>query len=232
MIIGNGLIACAFARRYREDPDLTIFARGVSDSRETDQAAFIRERKLLETSLDSARGPFVYFSSCAAGDPAQVSTSPYLTHKSEMERVVMSHPEGIIFRLPQVIGRTGNPSNLANYLHHHISEGLHFLLWRRAERNLVDVEDVVRIAGTMIDSGSAKGAVTPITAAHSIAMPDLVALFEEIVGRDAIYSPVEAGSEFPVEPGPALACAAELGLKLDRGIEYTRGILAKYYANR
>ena len=232
MILGNGLIASAFAMRYHEDPELIIFARGVSNSRETDPAAFMRERSLLEACLDVARGPFVYFSSCAAGDPAQLSASPYLMHKSAMEQLVMSHPQGAVFRLPQVIGRTGNLSNLANYLYHHISEGLHFQLWSRAERNLVDVEDVVRIAGTMIDSGKAVGAVTPITAAHSTAMPDLVVLFEEIVGRHAVYSLIEAGSKFSVDAGPALACAAQLGLSLDRGAEYTRGILTKYYANR
>lgn len=232
MILGNGLIANAFAVRYHEDPDLVIFAQGVSDSRETDAAAFTRERRLLEAGLDVARGPFVYFSSCAAGDPAQFSGSSYLRHKSAMEQLVMSHSQGTVFRLPQVIGRTGNLSNLANYLYHHISEGLQFQLWSRAERNLVDVEDVVRIAANMIDSGRAAGKVTPIAAAHSIAMPDLVVLFEEIVGRHAVYSLVEAGSKFSVDAGPALACAAQLGLGLDRGTEYTREILTKYYANR
>ena len=45
MIVGNGLLATAFAPRFASDRALTVFASGVANSRETRQAEFERERE-------------------------------------------------------------------------------------------------------------------------------------------------------------------------------------------
>ena len=47
MIVGHGLLARAFEPRYGDDPRVTIFASGVSNSRESVPAAFERERAML-----------------------------------------------------------------------------------------------------------------------------------------------------------------------------------------
>lgn len=47
MIVGNGLVASAFLPYFAEDPEIMIFASGVSNSRETRKEEFVREEKLL-----------------------------------------------------------------------------------------------------------------------------------------------------------------------------------------
>ena len=47
MIIGNGLIAQACAQHFGDDPNVIVFASGVSNSRENSSDAFLRERQML-----------------------------------------------------------------------------------------------------------------------------------------------------------------------------------------
>ena len=51
---GRGLLARAFAPRYGHAPGIVVFASGVSNSSETDEAAFLREQDLLQRSLADA----------------------------------------------------------------------------------------------------------------------------------------------------------------------------------
>ena len=64
MIVGNGLLATAFAPRFASDRALTVFASGVANSRETRQAEFERERDLLQHTLQAAP-VMMYFSTLA-----------------------------------------------------------------------------------------------------------------------------------------------------------------------
>ena len=52
MIIGNGLIATAFKKSNENYDNVIIFASGVSDSKETTQACFDREEKLITDTLN------------------------------------------------------------------------------------------------------------------------------------------------------------------------------------
>jgi len=231
MIIGNGLIAKAFSRHYAADPFVTIFAKGVSNSGEADVSAFLRERVLLLDVMESAPGKLVYFSSCAVAD-VEDAPSAYLQHKLEMERLVLASGGNTVFRLPQVVGKSGNATNLANHLYHHIASGKSFLVWSGAERNLIDVEDVASIASTLVDAGIGAGETIPIAAVKSIRMPALVSIFEDILGRKAVYELVDAGRPFPISAELAWKTAADLNIGLDQGDAYARAMLGKYYALR
>jgi len=115
MIIGTGLIAQAFIQHFEDDPNVIIFASGVSNSRENRSQAFLRERQMLIEAL-SFQKMLVYFSTCSVCDP-ELQTSPYVMHKKEMEVFVAhSAKDYAIFRLPQVVGETPNPNTLTNYL--------------------------------------------------------------------------------------------------------------------
>ena len=85
MIIGRGLVATAFATCWQHDATTAIVAAGVSNSAESDPAAFAREEKLLgEVISNPAIERIVYFGSCAVGNAAEQQT-PYLQHKARME---------------------------------------------------------------------------------------------------------------------------------------------------
>ena len=109
MIVGNGLLAKVFSHMYADRSDVTIFAAGVSNSTETRNVAFERERKLLLEQLEGPCSKFVYFGSCAVGNPQETKT-PYLSHKAAMESIALKSGKAVVLRLPQVVARSDNPT--------------------------------------------------------------------------------------------------------------------------
>ena len=104
MIIGDGDIASVLKDRE----DIVFFASGVSNSKETNEAEYQREKSLLMTVPDNKR--IVYFSSLGVLD----GTSRYFKHKREMEELIKTFPEYCIIRLGN-ISWGKNPNTLINY---------------------------------------------------------------------------------------------------------------------
>ena len=112
-VIGNGMLAQALLNYFKTNQDLVFFASGVSNSDCTDTKQFERERTLLCKELDKnlLTNKFIYFGTCSIYDPDS-QEKPYLTHKINMEKLVLSHPCGCVFRLPQLAGSNGPQNNL------------------------------------------------------------------------------------------------------------------------
>ncbi len=227
MIHGTGLLASAFRTQYPDTGHWTVFARGVSNSAETDAAAFDREQALLISCLSEA-GPVVYFSSCALVNPPAFDT-PYLAHKRRMEALVLEANAGNrVFRLPQVVGNAGNANTLTNFLRDNIVSGTPFTIWGRAERNLMDVDDVVAIAWNLMHTPDAQR-VIDIVAEQSLPMPEIVALFERVLECRGTYEVQDKGDPLQVKSRRAVEAARRLGI--DLGPASTERILRKYYGN-
>jgi len=107
MIIGHGDIATAL--KEIDHDDRIFFASGVSNSRETRQSEFWREKHLLMQC--DAQKQIVYFSSFAVF----YAGTAYASHKREMERIVKTFPRWTIVRLGN-IDFGNNPHTLINYL--------------------------------------------------------------------------------------------------------------------
>ena len=138
-IEGNGLIASGIQGLQFHIPVL-IHAAGVSDSKCCAQEAFDKDRKRLLRSLHKDM-PVVYISSYFCG--VQGIQTPYYQHKRALERLVLEQdPRHIVMRLPQVVGRGGNPNNLLNFFRTKISKGETIRCYQNALRNLVAVEDI------------------------------------------------------------------------------------------
>lgn len=227
MIHGSGLLATAFRDQCPDIGHWTVFARGVSNSSETLSAAFAREQDMLDEVLRTA-APVVYFSSCALLNPVE-GDSAYLAHKRKMEAKVLSaNAENVVFRLPQVVGRTGNPNTLTNFLRDRILTGTSFSIWRKAERNLIDVDDVVVIAAELMRERTEQRVVN-IAAERSMAMPEIVALFERVLGTSANFSLQDRGDPLRVDSTLAVSVAARLGIDLGAG--NAERVVRKYYAH-
>lgn len=228
MIIGNGLLARAFEQFFADDPDVVIFASGVSNSTETRSAEFMRERDLLSPWLGSSSTRLVYFSSCALVHVPE-RDSPYLDHKRRMEMAVLASPRSIVFRLPQVVGTGGNPQTLTNYINQRILRGERFQVWRHAERNLIDVNHVVRIAARVIVGDRVPThAPIDIAARQSIRMPEIVSIFERVLGKQAVVDLIDAGEPLPLDASHANRLALDLGIDLGR--DYAESVIRTYYA--
>lgn len=224
MIIGRGLVATAFQPYEASLGDRILFASGVSNSRETRESEFAREEGMLREALSLGR-PLVYFGSCSIYDP-ELQRTPYVLHKLRMEDLIRGATgDFAIFRLPQVVGRSDNPNLLTNFLHDRIASGMPFQLWTRARRNLIDVDDIAAIAMAMLEGPL--GISENIACPSSVAVSELVAIFERVLGKKARYTPVDAGGAYEINTAVSHRRARELGIDFDAG--YAEAMIGKYY---
>lgn len=130
MVIGHGDIASVLPKR----DDLTFFASGVSNSKETDESEYQREKDLLIKC--GVGGHIVYFSSLGVF----YADSRYLRHKREMETLVKSRfNRYTIIRLGN-ISWGKNRHTIINYLKNKIQKNQPYVV-EDTYRHIVSKED-------------------------------------------------------------------------------------------
>lgn len=214
--------------RYRDHPDIVVFASGVSDSTVTDVAQFERETTLLVNSLDRQRNKlFVYFSTCSIVDP-ELSASSYVGHKLEMEGLIQARSSSyVVFRLPQVVGHGGNKNTLTNRLHASVRDGEQCQLWRNAYRYIIDVDDVSAICSYMIERDEYINRIINV-ASYRFSIFDIVRALESATRRSAIYTEVDQGASYDIDCYEAHNVARVLNIQF--GDTYLQRVIKKYYA--
>lgn len=226
MIIGKGMMAHAF-QKYQNDSSVLVFASGVSDSREDRESAFRREHDLLENALSEYSGAvFVYFSTCSIYDPS-MQESHYVRHKLIMEDMIRRvHKQFYIFRLPQVVGATGSPT-FVNFLFNRISSSESFDVWENATRNLIDSEDVAKIAGYFVDNRIRLNETVNIAAPCSYPVSVFVGVIEKLLNTKAVYNKIPLGNPYEIDTESIRSVTDHLGISFDEG--YNERIIRKYY---
>lgn len=225
MIIGTGMLANAFCS-YKEDSEIIIFAKGVSNSQESKKEEFEREANLLKSALLNYHDKtIVYFGTCSVVDTAS-NSSAYVQHKIEMENLIQSSGvEYYIFRLPQVVGRTSSPT-LVNYLTTQIKNEILFNVWKYSKRNLIDVEDVYKIATHLISNNQLKNQITNIASDQSVDIITIVNKIETLLDKKAKYNTTEKGSSYLVDISKVANYLEDIGIEF--GDSYLDRVLFKY----
>lgn len=228
MIIGSGMLAKAFAH-HAQDQGLLIFAGGVSDSTETRSAAFLREERLLRQAMsDYAADKLIYFSTCSIYD-SSLHNSVYVQHKSYMEHLVRTcQRDFIIFRLPQVVGVTQSPT-IVNFLYRQIIHQQPFELWSGSKRNLLDVDDVVKVIDYILDNQLFKRQVVNLASPQSSCIYDIVAVLESLTQKRAVYTVADKGAFYHIDLSQVQPIYHQLGIEFDA--DYVSRTISKYYAN-
>lgn len=229
MIVGKGLLAHAFEPHFGTDSNVVVFASGVSNSLETHASEFSRERSLLQQLLADKAKRFIYFGSCGVTE-AESELTPYMRHKKSMESLVLSSPGGLVLRLPQVVGVTENTHTLTNFLRDRILADEHFTVWAHAERNLVDIDDIVAIGATLATELDETPSIASIAAKRSMLMPEIVKIFERALGKSANYSIMEKGAPLEIDTTTIADVSFRLGIDLGDG--YIERVIRKYYARQ
>lgn len=226
MVVGSGMLARAF-RAFDQDDRWVFFASGVSDSHEHRVTEFARERELLlKTIRENHERRIIYFSTCGLTDDS-VNDRPYYLHKAEMERVVVAHAsKHAIFRLSHVVGPGGNPKTVLNYLVDKVRRGEEFTLWSSAERNLIDVDDVVEIVKQLLEKGDLDRPIS-IANTKNIGVPDLVAQIESSLARKANYIRINAGEELSIDTGVMESICS--GMERFEAPGYIPSLIKKYH---
>jgi nucleoside-diphosphate-sugar epimerase len=196
MIIGNGMLAKAFGA-FENNSKILIFASGVSNSKETEEANYKREEQLLGKAIsENEQATIVYFSSCSVYDDSVNKTS-YILHKIKMEEQLKRHNKFYIFRLPQVVGETQSPT-LVRTLFQAISEGKEIAVNKNSTRNLIAIADVFEIASYIINNNIYINEITNIATPYNEPVLDIVLMMAEISERRLKYKLLDIGSSYNI----------------------------------
>lgn len=226
MIVGNGMLAQAF-EKYEDTNDVIIFASGVSNSREIDDSAFEREKSLLLDNMNLYPDKtFVYFSTCSITDPS-MTDSRYVLHKLQMENIIQkNHEKFYIFRLPQVVGKTKSPT-IIHFLYDKITAGESFDIWANSTRNLIDVQDIVKIVDFILNNTLYRNEVTNIASPFSLSVQKIVHIIEAITHKKATYQLLEKGAPYAIDISKITPFLSNTGVNFDEN--YIKKIISRYY---
>jgi UDP-2-acetamido-2,6-beta-L-arabino-hexul-4-ose reductase len=227
-VIGGGMVARAFASPLLNHTDVIIYASGVSNSDCADLAHFERERTLLSASLSEASGasPFIYFGTCSVYDP-DAQKKDYVRHKLEMEALVLSHPQGRVIRLPQIAGPKPSPNTLIASLVAKVRAGVVIQVWQDAVRNIIDIEDVVRIVQVLATQNFLDKRVINVANPKSISVMDLIHAIEYCLDICSRVEIIKKGALYEIDTHALRDIVKMAGV--DFGPNYLVNAIKKYY---
>lgn len=225
MVVGNGMLGKSFVK-YDSHDSVIIFASGVSNSQNTDIEEFRREKELLLHIIrDYKTKALVYFSSCHIDEYISI---PYYQHKSEMEKIIQKEMKHYwIFRLPQVVGYSGNNATLINYFIFNILNNNELTLWNNTKRNIIDVEDVFKISEYFIDNYIYVNKIVNIASPYNYSILDIVKKIETFLNKEAVFKVINKGNSLEINIDDLNIYKNELNVNFNES--YLENVLNKYY---
>ncbi|SFS28961.1 NAD-dependent epimerase/dehydratase family protein [Pseudomonas sp. NFACC42-2] len=195
-IIGSGLISKHMVN-LSTDSDCLIIGAGVSNSNETRVSEFAREAELIESVITANNTlRVVYFSTCSVN---QENRTPYINHKLAMENIVSSlASEWCVYRLPQVVGLVNN-TTLISYFVRSVLHQVPMTVQANAYRYLIDIEDVVRVCGLLLNSDTGINTIQSISPSHATSVVTIVERISLLLGKRAEYELVKSGESYEVD---------------------------------
>lgn len=222
-IIGNGLLARNMAN-LKAERDCLIIGAGVSNSSETRLAEFQREIDLVATEIQQNRElRIVYFSTCSV---SQAVRTPYIDHKCAMEKMVSSlAAEWCIYRLPQVVGVVNN-STLISYIVRSMLQNLPLKVQLNAHRRLIDIDDVVRVCGRLLNENQGVNTVQDIAPGHAASVVQIVERIAFGLGKEPRYEGIDSGESYEIDIQPLVNFIGAEDIIFTE--DYWRAVLDKY----
>lgn len=231
MIIGSGIVAKSLWY-YQKNPNLLIFASGVSNSKEKKKSAFNREKKLLFNSLnENPNKTLVYFSSCSIYDNS-IDTYPYIKHKIEMENLVQEKAKSyMIFRVSNLVGSLTNKQTIINYFFFNILNDNYITIWSNAFRNLLDIDDFSLLVKKCVEQKKFNGKIINLASPNNLSVPIILEEIENFLQKKAKKNISPFGNNFHIDTTNIEPYHNLLNLHAKSPIIYLRFLLNKYYSN-
>jgi len=187
MIVGNGLLAKTF-RKYATSEDIIIYASGVSDSNETREENFDREKQLLlDTIKANPNSLIVYFSSCDV-IYSDIIKKSYYEHKLEMESIIQKSSKYHIFRLPQIIGKSYNKKSLINYFIDFIEQEEEIIVFEKAYKNIIAIQEVYKMIDYILEKRIMTNQTINIINDNYYSVLEVINILERLIGKKAFIS--------------------------------------------
>lgn len=225
MIIGNGLIAKSMKSIDAET--VLLYASGVSNSLETKENEFLREKNLVEKSIaENPEKTFIYFSTCSIYDSSK-NNSPYVLHKLKMEQIIADSCEKyFILRISNAVGKGGNPNLLLNYLVRTIENKTKITVHTKATRNLIDVADITKITQEIIEEFEPNQIVN-IAYLQNFTIIEITEQISEVLETEPILHLQNEGTGYQIETSKIETYFKKN--QLTDKVQYLRNLITKYY---
>lgn len=196
MIIGNGLIAKAL--KEIDAPEMVFFASGVSNSLETNKAAFEREVNLLKKTIGENDGKkLIYFSTLSIHDQSK-QESAYVLHKKEIENYIQNNCKNyLVLRIGNIVGNGGNENTLFNFLKNRIKSSAKFNLHTKARRLLVDMDDITKFLAE--NSTVLNHQILNFAYPNYYNLKEIVVCIEEKLDKKAQFEEINEGDFYKIE---------------------------------
>jgi nucleoside-diphosphate-sugar epimerase len=224
-LIGNGLVATALQAIKKNHQEFVFYASGVSDSEESKRKEFLREKHLLlQTIKQNQFRRIVYFSTCSIYSNKS-NSSPYINHKIEMEGMVLNSNGGLVLRVPQLVGNSGNKNNLFRYLYDSIKNEKPINVLVNAERNIIDIDDMVFIISKILNP-DLKSKIINIAKPKNDKVSDIVLKISGFLGKPAIINYIPGGDSYYID----ISNINNIIKDIDFNNNYLEKILQKYFS--
>lgn len=227
MVIGNGLLSKTF-KEFENNTEILFFCSGVSNSKCIEISEFEREETLLTNVIETNQSLiFIYFSTCSIEDPSMVE-SMYVQHKLKMEGIISERCHRYyIFRLSNAVGKSENPNTVLNFFFNSINQEKEFDLWQNSNRNLIDVDDVLKIVRKILMLGLFQNSIVNIANEISFSAIYIVATIEDFLNKRGSYILRNKGYPIEISIDKIKSIIKSLNIKFDDG--YLIRLLEKYY---
>jgi len=190
LIQGSGFIAKSFKRYLIKLRRLNVivYAAGVSNSLSNNKKIFKNEiNRFKRFSKLKLKKKVVYISTCSVSDPSR-KLNKYIKNKIIIENMIKKNfKEYSIIRFPEIVGRSKNKNTLINYLHQKIKNNHNFNLWNGVVRNIIDVDDAIKLTIVLLEKNKNKNNTFNIMNKRFYKPIEIVKLFEKLLDKKAKF---------------------------------------------
>jgi nucleoside-diphosphate-sugar epimerase len=229
-VIGEGVIAERFHHLNTQFETL-VFAPNPENSQMVVSTQFEEETNELRRLIGlHPSSKIVYFSSCSVLDPS-LMTSSYVIYKKSIEELIQKlAPNYLIVRLPQVVSRESEESNLSRYIVDRVLSGEPFEVWSGAIRNFIDLDDVFEIVRGLLHNQKFRNKIINVANLNSVPVIDFVQTVESVFGLEAKYQIIDKSSDYEIDVSAISGIVSDLKINFDDS--YLDRTIAKYYEYR
>jgi len=230
-IFGNGFIAKNLKKKkIRFLDNYVIYAAGISNSKTLN----IKELKKEITTFNNFIKKYnrskiiIYISSMSIFDK-YLKQNEYIKNKLKIESIIKKKVKKfIIIRLTQIVGKNRNPNTITNFIYNNIKNNKNLNLWKGHKRNLVDIEDVLKILKTIVKKKFLKNKILNIYNTKSISVKRIVLIMCKILKKNIKLNEIKLRQKTKQFNYKINSKNYEFGYLFEKQ-NYNENILMKYY---
>ena len=173
---------------------------------------------------------FIYISTTSVLDN-YLKKDKYTRNKIIIENLIKKRLSNfLILRLPQIVGKSNNPHTITNFIYKKVLLEQRFKVWSNVKRNLIDIDDLIKIVKQIISTKLKPGNVINILNLNSIYVEEIANMMGEIVKKKPRYILIKYKPK--MKGNLKIKSNSKFNLKIAKYFKnkkYYRRVLKKYY---